>query len=193
MEEETTVLKKSWILTASMVIVALGLQGCMESAIRPVTQTSGPCIGSPGGSISGFEVKVTDYRWVNQVMRAGYENMPKNYRSQAYLKPQISFLKINLDITNTSDGPLAWNNPSAGYSFEYQLVNTQGTRYAYSQEASNIIYKTGLNNLNPGVPVKGTVVFDVPRGNYTFEIIKNQYSVMRRFYNNSVFQCSLGS
>ena len=76
------------------------------------------------------------------------------------------------------------------YGFTYNLINQQGTKYEFSQQVSSIIMKTALGNLNPGIPVEGDVVFDVPKGSYTFTINQQRHTGLG-YLDTTVFQCSL--
>jgi hypothetical protein len=167
---------------------------CAVPTTFPAAQPAGPCVGGPGGDISGFKVSVKGARWADRVMPAQYQNVPKAQLSMlgssVYVLPQAEFMVISLSVMNNTNAPLAWSNLGR-YQFTYNLVNPQGVKYEYSQQQSSIIIKTSLGNLNPGIPVEGEVVFDVPKGPYTFTITQQSLTAYGRYRNTLVFQCLL--
>ena len=177
--------------------IALYLQGCAVPTTFTAAQPAGPCVGGPGGNISGFKVNVTGARWADRIMPAHFQNLPKAQLSMlgssTYVSPQANFMVISLSITNNTSAPIAWNSQGR-YQVTYNLVNPQGIKYEYGQQESSILWKTGSGNLNPGIPVEGEVVFDVPKGPYTFMINQQSYrmyGLSLRVLETLVFQCVL--
>lgn len=84
-----------------------------------------------------------------------------------FQKADVMFLVVEMSVTNL-DKKTAIITPPA-----FTLVNDQGYEYEISDRgiagggpAHNLIEKLTLNKLSPLIPVKGKIVFDVPKGNY---------------------------
>ena len=188
--------KQSVLYLVSTLLLVLCLPGCAVPTASPslAAQSKGPCIGGPGGNIAGFTVNVKSARWADSIMPAQFENLPKAHLSMmganAYHRPQANFMVIDLSIVNSTNAPLAWNNPGR-YQFTYNLLSPQGTKYEYKQQESSILMKTGIGNQNPGIPTEGSVVFDVPKGSYTFTINQQRHTGLGRYVDTPVFQCLL--
>lgn len=181
------------MLAAVMGVGAFLMHGCSLPS-SPPQLGAGPCVGGGDGNIGGFRVNVQNVRWANSVTRPGYEQMSKKQLSLMGVdteeKPASSFLVVDLQITNATNAPIAWN--LLGHSvMNYKVISPEGTQYEFRQDLSNISISTGggMQNLNPGTPVSGTIVFDVPMKNYTFAILQQRNTGFGRYVEQPVFQC----
>ena len=99
-----------------------------------------------------FKLKIGEAYWTNQI----------NYQiADAY------FLVVDMSIISMRKQTATITPPV------FTLVNEQGYEYEVSDRGiagggpeDNFIYKLTVDRLSPLMPVRGKVVFDVPKGNY---------------------------
>ncbi|MBI5674408.1 MAG: hypothetical protein HZC48_01105 [Nitrospirae bacterium] len=99
-----------------------------------------------------FKLKIGEAYWTNQI----------NYQIA-----DANFLVVDMSIISMRKQTATLTPPV------FTLVNEQGYEYEVSDRGiagggpdDNFIYKLTVDRLSPLVPIKGKVVFDVPKGNY---------------------------
>ena len=158
-------------------LILLGLTasvggGCALPEMSSVNPTY-PCVGGPAAKVGPFSMQIINAEWQTETPRPGTENIPPAQKaamgSAMSSKASYGFLVLSVRIVNGGNAPYAWSLPP-NYIPEYYLINAQGQRLGFSLENSSIVMKTQSVNLNPGLPMESTIVFDVPAGAYTFEL-----------------------
>ena len=156
-------------------LAGVSLAGCIDLN-RPVSQAARPCL-EDSGTVGDFVVKVTDVSSTDRIMRPGMESIPEAQRTmlgeQMYVLPQASFLVLDLQVTNTSKGPLLWSGYMDRFMV-YKLTSSDGAVYEFSPQLSSIVAGSVGGNINPGMSALGMVVFDVPKASYDFIIAQQR-------------------
>jgi hypothetical protein len=177
-------------------LAGISLTGCINPN-RPITQATRPCL-EDSGTVGDFVVEVTDVRSTDRIMRPGMESIPEAQRTmlgeQMYVRPQASFLVLDLQVTNTSKQPLLWSGYLDRFMV-YNLISSEGVVYEFSPQLSSIVAGSVGGNINPGMSALGTVVFDVPKARYNFIIAQQRLTgvgaISRFFSQSEVLRCSL--
>ena len=150
-------------------------------------------MGAPAGNVGPFTVQVLEAQWKPEILMPGMDRVPESQLklmgAAAYAKPSHGFLQFALRITNAGKQPFAWElNPN--YVPDYQLINAEGMKFQYSPQFSTIGIKAG-GNLNPGLPVEGSVTFDVPPGAYTFQLNRVEWVSAGSRIERKYFNCAI--
>ncbi len=149
------------------VLVAAILLSCATTkAIREVPTYSQ---GQEVNLEDDLKFRIEGAYWTNQIQ---------------YQKADAAFLVIEMSIINTAKKTTVTAPPV------FTLVNEQGYEYEVSYRgiagggpADNFIEKLTVARLSPLMPVKGKVVFDVPKGSYELIVSRgkrDERRVLRR-------------
>ncbi len=100
-----------------------------------------------------IKLKVGEAYWTNTIQ---------------FQKADAAFLVVEMSVVNMDKKTTVIAPPS------FTLVNSQGYEYEISYRGiagggpdDNLIEKLTVDRLSPLIPIKGKIVFDVPKGNYT--------------------------
>ena len=153
-------------------------------ATRPCTDPAGMNVGQT------FELRVTNTAWQGSLVPPYLRAVPNAQPVEA----AANFLVLDLELVNTTNQPRNWALGMMGNFLK--LRNAAGTTY-FPQAQLSVLGGTagGLGSLNPGIPVEGTVVFDVPRGDYDLVVMDQRLaarsSVTNFFAQQDVAACRL--
>ena len=129
--------------------------------------------------VEPFKIQIDKAYWADRFEKPGYSslaNMPQQYRKQleaAYVAtPSAKFLVIEFTVSNLGREATSWR---ADKPPVFNLVNASGFKYtSIGQDINNddltVTIARGLSNMNPGMSIKGKVVFDVPKGEYLLHV-----------------------
>jgi hypothetical protein len=95
-----------------------------------------------------------------------------------------------MEAENTSAAPIALSIHGR-YNLGFKLVNAAGVQYGLRGDVSDLSFLRG--NLNPGMPARGTVVFDVPRAPYTFVVTMQKPTTYARWSESPIFRCNVSA
>lgn len=162
-----------------------------EAAPPDVGSAQLTCVDGAGANVEAFHFKIIGTEWTDKILRPGMEMVPPAQLGilgdRAYIRPQVSFLVVTLQVTNTKNVPLELSKAES-YWPAVVLKNSQGAMFKDSG-VSDIGRKTD-GGLNPGIPVQGTLAFDVPKSSYQLEI----YWVTKdwvKVVNRKAYECSI--
>ena len=183
------------------ILVAFLLQSCAlpagEIAPTPAAtiMPTSSCDSQPTGNWSSFQVTVKNAQWKESVSHPSYGDIPRTQLSMMGVdpkqKPVHAFLVVDLRVINVSKAPVAWHL-GGHYFHNFHLVASDGTRYQFNPELSEFVRRTPIEGLNPGLPIEGAVVFDVPRDNYTFYVMQEVFTSLAVGYRSiPVFACTV--
>jgi hypothetical protein len=153
-------------LTALVILIGFILMGCattkMVREIPTYSQDQEVYLGED------LKLKIQDAYWTDQI----------NFQ-----KADAKFLVINLSITNIGKKTTTIKPPV------FTLLHEQGYEYEISYRgiagggpSDNFIEKLAVDRLSPLIPVRGKVVFDVPKGNYVMIVSEGEKRDKGLFY-----------
>lgn len=157
-------------LAFALIAILISPCGCMSVATQG--QESGPPRVPQSQEMDftpSLKMKIEQCYWaatVNPIddYAAAYSSVPA-ITGQG-LKPQDSFLVVDLAITNYASQPLTATRPPI-----FVLVASDGRTYDPISQITGLTSKMLMDgNVNPGHSTRGRAVFDVPTGSYDLRV-----------------------
>lgn len=178
---------------ASFLWCAVGLQGCVVPEQRALQHPIGDCEGSNTLVQNAFELKISGITYTRLQPSQGTAQTTQN-----------ASVVIPMHITNLMKQPAVWSFSGGGtaingwpYTKEYWLWRNDGSRFNPNPYVSSILKtEATTGSLNPGAFLAGSIGFDVPPGDYEFELI-NRVTVgikgIKTLVDQPVLRCRIGS
>lgn len=135
--------------------------------------------------VEPFKIQIEKAYWMDRFEKPGYSslaNMPQQYRKQleaAYVAtPSAKFLVVEFTVSNLGREAASWRADKPPI---FNLVNAGGFKYtSVGQDINNddltVTIVRGQSTMNPGMSIKGKVVFDVPKGEYLMHVSLGRYA-----------------
>ncbi|GAA2745331.1 DUF4352 domain-containing protein [Terrabacter aerolatus] len=166
--------RKSWFARHKIItgLLALVLIGVVASAVNgggsslPTTTSPGaaggrggdaPAEGAPASAKVGQKVRDGQFEFTVTKVQKGVKSVGDQYLNE---KAQGQFVLVNVTVSNIGDSAQTLSDSS-------QKVRDAKGREFSSDTAAAIYVKDNkvfLEEINPGNTVKGTLVFDMPKG-----------------------------
>lgn len=154
---------------AATVLIA-GQCGCMSGALQSQDTAAARIPQSQEMDFAPpLRMKIERSYWATSVnpmddYAGAYQSTPG--MTGGSIKPQDSFLVVELAITNYGNQPLSAIHPPV-----FVLVGADGTTYQPISQVSGLTEKIVMGgNINPGHASRGRAVFDVPSGSYDLRV-----------------------
>ncbi len=172
-----------WLSLASAFISAIFISGCtgMPSAFDFSPNTEAPTYTQDKAVtlVEPFKIQIDNAYWTDRFEKPGYSslvNMSQQYRKQleaAYVAiPSAKFLVVEFTVSNLGREAASWREDKPPI---FNLVNAGGFKYTSVGQDINdddltMAIVRGKSTMNPGMSIKGKVVFDVPKGEYLMHV-----------------------
>lgn len=183
----------------------------LAASCGPATVATGPvipdvtvlpgCNTHPVVQEAGLRWEVNSERWADGPIPVDYTSglrMPIAQETKSAMSkmtsppPKNHYLILDVSLTNQMAQPISFN--SGGYTpVVYQVKDPAGRTYraegmlgSFDRASSMTIQ--GIGSLNPNDAIRGTVVFDVPPGTYTYSMWLNEFvgrTLSTRFFDTS--------
>ncbi len=120
-----------------------------------------------------FKLKIERAYWADEVMKFGYTtNLPPAFQRQFVAKPSAKFLVLEFSLTNLGQEAKVWNQDS---SPRFMLENVKNMKYApvgpdINMEDFHMTVARAQSGINPGMSIKGKLVYDVPKDDYVMVV-----------------------
>jgi hypothetical protein len=145
-----------------------------------------------------YAIQVKQAEWQDRVRPIGTESIPDDQLRRAgvdpYVWPKESFMVINVEIENVTNQPLTFGQLTLD---NFVLIRGDAVTFTPEYELGT---RSTLGDFNPGIPRDTTIIFDVPRGDYTLQLVRTNPSPVSRlpvyslvFGPSTIHACRLGT